>query len=946
MDTPPSISAFDVALSSQIKKLQLTADTPLFDASTPAELLNIIAAETDNYLAKDSIHRALDWSASIIEPLLKFLSAIDAGISSHPELGGIVWGCIRFILTVACSHSKYFDMIVTTLTDISLRLHFYQDYALVLYRNSSSVQQALARVYGAILDFCHEVHYVFHKPRSRKRRGSLTTLAISIQPWRESKMRQIVDELDRVQSYLKEEVEHVDRMTDLHTRNHVDRHLMNVEHSTVRIEAGLSTATQVIQGQAMVAAASREKQEYSENERQFRNLITSIPHTECGGIQEEVYARIENDPYFGHWLLRHPEYDRWATGSGKCVLRVVGKPGAGKTVLTSLIIKDLVRLQQSLPVYDIAVSFFYCRYDDSTRQKPLDILGSICRQLLLQLPTYLQHQTETRLSHTVPELIDTIRSTVQHFGQVYVVIDALDECPADALDLLLPALKRLELSLLLVSRPISRFSLYFATTRIIEITDTNVASDIWRYVHRRVHNPEEHEAALHISNPSLFDEVVDALVNKADGMFLWVNLQILHLCEQRTDHDIIVALDSLPRGLVATFHRALKHAYELLEPRRARVRRVFTWLISYGGPVPLDLLQQAIAVEEMDAVWDASKLVTDPKSLVDDCANLIRLSHDGVQFVHASVRDFLLEDNGLDTPAMRYFSCSSIQQQHCDVFFTCCKASRLLDCLGDRLPYTSLISYIQNDSLAHIRHIDEICDPGDVLSTFKSMLCLKSLSPFHSHFDDFISFGPTADCAMLTHLCAYLSCTRILSHLLRSGDGSVWHLDSGGRAPLHYATGLLFPPIQFFEVSPECARLLLQEGADADSRDDNELTPLHYIATKPTIAAPERDTEVMLARMLLEHGADLNAQNLQGVRPVHLVTINDYINRRLLAFLVEHGANINARDLHGDAPLHLLFQKRWVSDEDTKFLLACGADPNLANHAGLTPLQVLLTRPR
>ncbi len=199
---------------------------------------------------------------------------------------------------------------------------------------------------------------------------------------------------------------------------------------------------------------------------------------------------------------------------------------------------------------------------------------------------------------------------------------------------------------------------------------------------------------------------------------------------------------------------------------------------------------------------------------------------------------------------------------------------------------------------------------------------------------------------MLTHLCAYLSCTRILGHLLQSQGGSVWHIDSGGRTPLHYATGFLFPPIQFFEVSPECARLLLQAGADASAADDNALTPLHYIATKPTIAAPECDTEVMLAWMLLEHGADPNAQNLQGVRPVHLVTMNDYINRRLLAFLVQRGADVNARDLHGDTLLHLLFHKRWVSDEDTKFLLTCGADPNLANHTGLTPLQVLLTRPR
>ncbi len=92
-------------------------------------------------------------------------------------------------------------------------------------------------------------------------------------------------------------------------------------------------------------------------------------------------------------------------------------------------------------------------------------------------------------------------------------------------------------------------------------------SDLREYVHRRVDFPAEDEPVIRISNPDLRQEIINTLVERANGMyvfpknwcatvlfngfdiyrFLWVHLQILHLCDQQTDRDIRSSLLSFPK---------------------------------------------------------------------------------------------------------------------------------------------------------------------------------------------------------------------------------------------------------------------------------------------------------------------------------------------------------------------------------------------------------------
>src|ERR1700691_2826697 len=81
--------------------------------------------------------------------------------------------------------------------------------------------------------------------------------------------------------------------------------------------------------------------------------------------------------------------------------------------------------------------------------------------------------------------------------------------------------------------------------------------------------------------------------------FLWVQLQIAHLQEQRTDYDIRNAIQSLTRGLHPTFTRSLQSIDSLPPPSLARAQRVLRWVVCAEHPMSLQEISEAVAVQDM-----------------------------------------------------------------------------------------------------------------------------------------------------------------------------------------------------------------------------------------------------------------------------------------------------------------------------------------------------------
>ena len=121
----------------------------------------------------------------------------------------------------------------------------------------------------------------------------------------------------------------------------------------------------------------------------------------------------------GSWLLESPEYVSWLEQPSTLWCR--GIPGAGKTILSSLVIQTLRDSNQP----GVGVVGLYCSYRNP--ETILNMLGSLVKQLaepLADFPVALHKMTAPRLEDFRVLLSDLFPC----YSKVMIVIDALDEC--------------------------------------------------------------------------------------------------------------------------------------------------------------------------------------------------------------------------------------------------------------------------------------------------------------------------------------------------------------------------------------------------------------------------------------------------------------------------------------------------------------------------------------
>jgi Cdc6-like AAA superfamily ATPase len=153
------------------------------------------------------------------------------------------------------------------------------------------------------------------------------------------------------------------------------------------------------------------------------------------------YASQQNDylmrrqPATGQWLLDSTEYQTWVSTSQQ-TLFCPGIPGAGKTILTSIVIDRLsARFQDDT---DIGIAYVYFNYKQNIDKQNVDnLLSSLLKQLSQERPSlpdsvkalHDQHRNK-RTRPSIDELSRALQSVAAMYSRVFIIIDALDECQA------------------------------------------------------------------------------------------------------------------------------------------------------------------------------------------------------------------------------------------------------------------------------------------------------------------------------------------------------------------------------------------------------------------------------------------------------------------------------------------------------------------------------------
>lgn len=187
-------------------------------------------------------------------------------------------------------------------------------------------------------------------------------------------------------------------------------------------------------------------------------------------------------------------------------------------------------LERDLPVRGVALAFVYCNHKDKLSQTIEYFVGAIVRQLVERkavIPDYIRTLYENHrgkgTNPTLTEYLDLLRMLAKECSEVYIVIDALDECVEKGgqpiwSDLIIKLqASMINLNLLYTSRDmeIRDTAGIFRDSTVIPIRA--IETDIRTYAREQL---QSKTVLLQFcqQDPTLQENILQAVVSNADGM--------------------------------------------------------------------------------------------------------------------------------------------------------------------------------------------------------------------------------------------------------------------------------------------------------------------------------------------------------------------------------------------------------------------------------------------
>lgn len=679
------------------------------------------------------------------------------------------------------------------------------------------------------------------------------------------------------------------------------------------------------------------------------------------------------------------EYQDWKGQAKSCTLLYTGKLGSGKTVLLANMVDDL---NLSVQDQNTVVAYFFCRHDVATSLSTKTVIRSLVRQLLNFIPDLTEAASVLNDTILDPDFETVLNLLLPPTFKAYFVLDGLDEFDGNERAELLSALQdfQLRINLLLCisvrqnpDDPVKLQSEKFIVPWSILIPDEN--PDIVTFIDRELEDCiESHKLVM--GQPELVLEIRDALLQKSQGMFLWVALQIISLCTMKTDFAIRQALLDLPRDLSETFARILARSGVEGQPYQ---KRILELLIVARRPLQLEELREALSVVEGNIDWDPALLLNNVYSTLACCGCLVTVDEEEltVRFVHHSFQQYLLFKSGEPYTTIRTANQTMariiVTYLNYGIFDTqLTKAVVFKDTAGsmpseiirstlDSRMVKSLALKLLKSKNMHQTDINKIFAAGTNRSKNRPVdqYYFYSYAKTHWHhhllhtntLDEITSnlaslmFGKgivdpnvrPSNQALLSQA-AYHGHEALVKLLINTGKVDINRMDEGegGKSPLLWAS--------LFDYS-NIVKLLLDTGeVDVNIRTDIKQTPLLLASgndglktVKLLLGIAETDIDfrgwngetalsaaatlgyTYIVRALLETGG-ANIEISDDKHRTPLWWALKMGNEDVVKVLLEHGADVDAEDLDGKSPLTIAAQGAneriigWIRERDKEIL--------------------------
>ncbi|KAJ5580007.1 uncharacterized protein N7459_005992 [Penicillium hispanicum] len=363
-------------------------------------------------------------------------------------------------------------------------------------------------------------------------------------------------------------------------------------------------------------------------------------------VSSEPYSGIQTDTQesrasgTGNWLLESEEYKEWK-GSAGSVLWLPGVVGCGKSVLCSTVIQDIETLCKTDPSKSLGYWYFQFEQKHAVDKMMRSLIRQLSRSPLASSVSESWDEHDRKGSQpnraTVTSMLDDVIASSP--GDVFIVFDALDECPTNKkerqhlLALLVDLAKRhcQNIRVLATSRPEQDINAAMKQFPSIKLEE-RLAKDVETFILAELNDGD---STLVDASQKIKSSIVDALLNTGERRFRWADLQIKRLQNCPSDKLIEEALRNIPKDLAGTYQRILD---KIEKDGHGHLARRMLMLLSFPAG-PLDVNTVADSVD-----------LSSPAFVLKICtSSLLSLSGEMVRLAHFSVKEYLVIKQGVDS---------------------------------------------------------------------------------------------------------------------------------------------------------------------------------------------------------------------------------------------------------------------------------------------------------
>ncbi|KAI0447554.1 hypothetical protein F4803DRAFT_498569 [Xylaria telfairii] len=642
------------------------------------------------------IHTICQAINNLGESLRPYFAIINTFVSSNPEIAGLIWGGLQFMLQLCRNYSTFLEKLAFLFTEIAVELDVFKgasdlgtiDKAITLANDEKinvRIMIAMSWLYTDILDLCYYFCRTFSSTQKSKVKKMQNLVKMLWTPFDQ-------------------------RFGDFKKRLSLHQRILGTaiqEYTAKTVELTYAKLDMLFRSYNVLSDGQKALNQCYQDEllaRRVEYIKSWVNPPPWQSVAEDLKAK--KSPSTSNWILQHPSYRWWQGGSpdvietlpdvdqlpgrslGNRTLMIYGKPGYGKSMLCTTIIDklstktDTIGEQLERKKWNIPIAFYMFdkRRPDSQNSE------SAMRAILAQLLHYGQFNTKLvdyalllkdvqgsgQLIASANETRTLLQFFVEKLQCITLVFDGLDEC-LDATEFLsqLGQITSATTSrTLLFSRPnVTLDGTWIGEKRIVHLSGQENLEDIRTYLTIGLKR-------LVASEKLITDRPVEMqasdLAQRSHSMFLWASIMINYLdsdfLSPQDREDAMSEMCSFEE-LDQLYVSILNRLYQTCRGAKARQnsQRIFQWVYAAYRPLRVEELRVALSIKAGSPTRATQLMKSFENALPKMTGSLLEIGQDrAIRPIHTSFLEFFaqMQETTTSTHLQCHFKFDGSTAQH------------------------------------------------------------------------------------------------------------------------------------------------------------------------------------------------------------------------------------------------------------------------------------------